>query len=227
MLHARPDYDRIQDPANIITKDEPVFLLRAQDVTAAAVVDKWADLNAAMRGDETLIQFARDHAKRMREWHKRKAADITPEQEATSDDGYEDRVAAAAYAAETESLGEKFASLRQELSQAQKERTDYELERNAAREALAARRVWCVGARQETPFCDVYASRDDAVAVVRKSLLEQPWSGALPPQHRKAFRTLLDHGDFDDALRFYNDHVGDDDKWFIVERLIRATAVSV
>lgn len=35
MKHARPDYDRIQDPAGIIPEDEPVFLLRGQDRYAA------------------------------------------------------------------------------------------------------------------------------------------------------------------------------------------------
>jgi len=32
MIHARDDYNRIQDPENKIGEDEPVFLLRAQDV---------------------------------------------------------------------------------------------------------------------------------------------------------------------------------------------------
>jgi hypothetical protein len=31
MLHARKDYQRIQDPKNLIPSDEPVFLMRAQD----------------------------------------------------------------------------------------------------------------------------------------------------------------------------------------------------
>ena len=31
MIHARLDYQRIQDPSNKIKDDEPVFLLRAQD----------------------------------------------------------------------------------------------------------------------------------------------------------------------------------------------------
>ena len=31
MIHARDDYNRIQDPAGKIPADEPVFLLRAQD----------------------------------------------------------------------------------------------------------------------------------------------------------------------------------------------------
>jgi len=38
MKHARPDYDRIQDPAGLIPKYEPVFLLRGQDKLAWHVV---------------------------------------------------------------------------------------------------------------------------------------------------------------------------------------------
>jgi len=34
MIHARTDYDRIQDPAKLIPDDEPVFLLRGQDKLA-------------------------------------------------------------------------------------------------------------------------------------------------------------------------------------------------
>lgn len=81
--------------------------------------------------------------------------------------------------------------------------------------------VWCVGARQETPFCDVYSSETAAAAFVRRCLTEPPWSQILPERHRKAFSVLLEHGAFDDALRFYNDHVGEDDKWFIVEREVK------
>lgn len=42
MLHCRSDYNRIQDPANLIGKDEPVFLLRGQDITAPHIVRLWA-----------------------------------------------------------------------------------------------------------------------------------------------------------------------------------------
>jgi hypothetical protein len=44
MKHARPDYDRIQDPAGRIPADEPVLLFRAQDKHAAAVARFHADL---------------------------------------------------------------------------------------------------------------------------------------------------------------------------------------
>lgn len=44
MIHAREDYNRIQDPAGLIPVDEPVFLLRAQDLLAPTTVRRWAEL---------------------------------------------------------------------------------------------------------------------------------------------------------------------------------------
>jgi len=42
MKHARADYNqRVQDSANIIPQDEPVFLLRAKDPVAAETVRFW------------------------------------------------------------------------------------------------------------------------------------------------------------------------------------------
>lgn len=74
MLHARRDYDRIQDPHGKIPADEPVFLLRAQDGTAAHVVRFWAMLNA--EGDKNAVQLALDHADRMDAWPTKKQADV-------------------------------------------------------------------------------------------------------------------------------------------------------
>lgn len=68
MIHARDDYARIQDPAGLIGADEPVFLIRATDKTAAAVVQYWADLNHEREGDNTLSDLAHAHANRIREW---------------------------------------------------------------------------------------------------------------------------------------------------------------
>lgn len=42
MKHAREDYDRIQDPAKKIGKDEPVMLFRAQDVLMPKVLKHYA-----------------------------------------------------------------------------------------------------------------------------------------------------------------------------------------
>jgi hypothetical protein len=77
MKHARPDYDRIQDPANLIPEDEPVFLLRAQDHVAAEAVRFWASLQP---GGSELAKLARRHAEAMDAWPKKKIADITKRQ---------------------------------------------------------------------------------------------------------------------------------------------------
>ncbi len=68
MIHARDDYNRIQDPAEKIPKDEPVFLLRAKDKAAPAAVRAWAELHRLGGGDSLLSQMAMDHAELMEEW---------------------------------------------------------------------------------------------------------------------------------------------------------------
>ena len=75
MLHARPDYQRIQDPAGKIPEDEPVFLLRAQDQTAVKVLEYWISLNS----DDTAIHLAQEHVERMKAWPVKKRADVPPE----------------------------------------------------------------------------------------------------------------------------------------------------
>jgi hypothetical protein len=67
MRHAREDYNRIQDPEEKIGKDEPVFLLRAQDKFAPVVVRMWAELVEAS-GDRDLADVAFEHACEMDEW---------------------------------------------------------------------------------------------------------------------------------------------------------------
>ena len=44
MRHARPDYNRFQDPLNLIPADEPVFLLRGQDKLAPSTLRHWGNL---------------------------------------------------------------------------------------------------------------------------------------------------------------------------------------
>lgn len=70
MIHARPDYQRIQDPAGLIPADEPVFLLRAQDKTAPDAVDAWARSQWHLEGNKDLGTLAIEHAARMREWQR-------------------------------------------------------------------------------------------------------------------------------------------------------------
>ena len=77
MKHARSDYDRIQDPAHKIPNNEPVFLLRGQDVTAAATLRHWANLNQQLPDhDPKAVQLAFDHANLMDRWPVKKTADV-------------------------------------------------------------------------------------------------------------------------------------------------------
>lgn len=79
MQHARRDYQkRIQDSAGLIPQDEPVFFLRGQDVTSAIVVEIWATLNEAMGAEPEIVSAARKQAQRMRDWSKKKHADMPP-----------------------------------------------------------------------------------------------------------------------------------------------------
>lgn len=81
MIHARDDYNRIQDPARKIGADEPVFLVRAQDKSAPATLRFWAEENHRNGGDAALSELAEAHADAMEEWqrnHFNKPADLTP-----------------------------------------------------------------------------------------------------------------------------------------------------
>jgi hypothetical protein len=76
MKHARPDYDRIQDPAGLIHDDEPVFLLRGQDIIAPHIVDSWAIMAEHRGASPHIVEAAREQARRMREWGFRHGAKV-------------------------------------------------------------------------------------------------------------------------------------------------------
>ncbi len=79
MRHARKDYDRIQDPAHLIPEDEPVFLIRGQDLVAPLVVREWAKLARLAGASNEIVQAAYRQAEAMIEWqdsHKRKVPDM-------------------------------------------------------------------------------------------------------------------------------------------------------
>jgi hypothetical protein len=81
MRHAREDYNRIQDPAGLIPEDEPVFLLRAKDVSAPFVVRHWATIAEQIGADPEIVASARMHARRMEAWQERygfKPPDMPP-----------------------------------------------------------------------------------------------------------------------------------------------------
>jgi hypothetical protein len=83
MKHAREEqtlsdecHNRIQDPfendPNGIGKHEPVFLLRAKDITAPGVVRFWTNKQIELGNpDKDLIQAGFDHAKTMEHWQEK------------------------------------------------------------------------------------------------------------------------------------------------------------
>lgn len=79
MKHARADYDRIQDPANIIPEDEPVFLLRASDTVAPDTVRSWAMRAKSIGASDEIVKAAVMQASRMDAWqiqHSSKVPDM-------------------------------------------------------------------------------------------------------------------------------------------------------
>lgn len=70
MLHARKDYN--EGKMDTIPKDEPVFLLRAQDKTAADTVRFWA----RQQPSSPLKDMAYKQAQLMDEWPVKKEADL-------------------------------------------------------------------------------------------------------------------------------------------------------
>lgn len=77
MLHARPDYQaRIQDSANLIPPDMPVFLLLGKDQHAAATVRYWADRVELSGGDPEIVRMARAHAVKMDALAEHKQPDL-------------------------------------------------------------------------------------------------------------------------------------------------------
>lgn len=70
MKHARPDYDRIQDPSGKIPDDEPVFIIRGQDLAGPATLRYWAMQNEKRHGDPSLTAAANAHARAMEEWQR-------------------------------------------------------------------------------------------------------------------------------------------------------------
>jgi hypothetical protein len=76
VLHARTDYDRIQDPAGLIPADEPVFLIRGKDLVGPATVEAWANLAAMAGAEPEIVELARRQARRMTEWQQRSGCQV-------------------------------------------------------------------------------------------------------------------------------------------------------
>ncbi len=77
MIHARKDYtERIQDSVGLIPADEPVFLIRGQDIVGADAVRAYANLHKLNGGSDEVYLKAMRHADLMEAWPKKKNADI-------------------------------------------------------------------------------------------------------------------------------------------------------
>jgi len=70
MKHARSDYNRIQDPLNLIPKEEPVFLLRGQDRFAPMVVEAWAKMAEERGANKNIVEAAFGQARAMYQWQE-------------------------------------------------------------------------------------------------------------------------------------------------------------
>lgn len=68
MKHARKDYDKIQDGSGKIPDDEPVFLVRAQDVVGPMTVRAWARNAELVGAEDDIIAHALEHAMLMEDW---------------------------------------------------------------------------------------------------------------------------------------------------------------
>ena len=76
MKHARVDYNRIQDPANLIPDDEPVFLIRGQDPAGAVAVLAWADAAEKLGAGPEMLWRARSHADTMARYAKEHGKEV-------------------------------------------------------------------------------------------------------------------------------------------------------
>ena len=62
MKHAREDYNRIQDPDNLIPEDEAVFLLRAQDTLMPSILMDYAKSALLVGSSDDMIRKVVEHA---------------------------------------------------------------------------------------------------------------------------------------------------------------------
>lgn len=82
MRHARPDYNRIQDPTGKIPADEPVFLIRGQDLAGPTAVRAWAAEAERNGAALDIVSAAFTQARNMETWQRnrsRKVPDLSEE----------------------------------------------------------------------------------------------------------------------------------------------------
>ena len=76
MIHARKDYNRIQDPSGLIPENEPVFLIRAKDKVGAHTVRMWAVFAKSAGASKAIIGAALDQAEKMEAWPEHQIPDM-------------------------------------------------------------------------------------------------------------------------------------------------------
>lgn len=77
MVHGRQDYnEKIQAPEDIIPKNEPVFLLRAQDKASVPAVRAWIEAMKLLGGDPKFIKSAEEQLAKMEAWPNKHVADV-------------------------------------------------------------------------------------------------------------------------------------------------------
>lgn len=60
----------------LIPDDEPVFLVRGQDVNGGGTVRFWANMALGSGADPEIVRVAREHADKMDAWPKKKVPDL-------------------------------------------------------------------------------------------------------------------------------------------------------
>lgn len=78
MKHAREDYNRIQDPEGKIPEDEPVFLIRAQDLAGPAAVNAYALMAELTGATDKVVDNSREQALAMLIWQAEHLDDVHP-----------------------------------------------------------------------------------------------------------------------------------------------------
>jgi len=77
MLHARQDYnERIQDSAHLIPEEEPVFLIRAQDICGPAALRTWIEEAVKRGAADNIIQAARVQLELFKGWRDMRGVKI-------------------------------------------------------------------------------------------------------------------------------------------------------
>ena len=67
---------RTNGTTRLMLADEPVFLIRAQDLAGGEAVRAWADIAERHGADAAILRAAREHAAKMDAWPAKKVPDL-------------------------------------------------------------------------------------------------------------------------------------------------------